>query len=325
MASSSGGVWDTPVTRLLDCELPIVLAPMGAVSGGGLAAAVAQAGGCGLLGPGYLDETWIEREFDNAGNAPVGIGFITWHLSRYPERLDAALARKPSAVMLSFGDASPFAARIKDAGARLIMQVQTVADAERAAELGADLIVAQGTEAGGHGASRGTFALVPAVADAVAPVPVMAAGGVADGRGMAASFMLGAAGVLVGTRLFATREALGHANVKARLAQARGDETLRTQIFDIIRGIDWPSGYTGRAVRNDFAARWDGREDELLTAVEEERPRFQAAVEAGDTDGGLVWASESVDLIREVEPAGEVVRRMADEAARLLGQGAPLR
>jgi len=312
----------TDLTRLFGLTAPIVLAPMGAVSGGALAAAVTRAGGLGLIGPGYLDEAWIEREFDAAGNISVGIGFITWDLAKSPRRLDAALARRPSAVMLSFGDASPFVRKIKDAGARLILQVQTLAMAREAAKIGADVIVAQGIEAGGHGADpiagRSTLPFVPATVDAVAPLPVLAAGGIADGRGLAAALALGAAGALVGTRFMAATESLAHANAKARLAAAGGDDTLRTRVFDIGRAIDWPQEYTGRAVANDFTRRWHGREAGLRADLDAERARYFAAADKGDPDTMVVWAGEGLDLFAQVEPAADIVHRMMAEAEAAL-------
>src|SRR5690606_21593369 len=132
-----------------------------------------------------------------------------------------------------------------------------------AREAGADLIVAQGTEGGGHGGLRATLPLVPAVVDAVAPLPVLAAGGIGDGRGLAAALMLGAQGVLVGTRFCATPQALGNDDAKRRIVEARGDETLRTRVFDIVRGYDWPPPYTGRGLPNRFMQRWHGHEEEL--------------------------------------------------------------
>jgi len=190
----------TELTRRFGLRYPVVSAPMGAVAGGRLAAAVSRAGGLGLIGPGYLDAEWIEAQFALAGGERVGIGFITWDLERSPARLAVALDHKPAAVMLSFGDATPFVAPIRRAGAALILQVQSLAAARTAAAFEPDLIVAQGTEAGGHGASRALFPLLPAVVDAVAPIPVAAAGGVADGRGLVAALALGASGALIGTR-----------------------------------------------------------------------------------------------------------------------------
>jgi nitronate monooxygenase len=298
---------------------------MGAVSGGALAGAVSRAGGLGLLGPGYEDEAWIEREFAAADGVPVGIGFITWHLARHPDRLRAALAQKPVAVMLSFGDPAPFVGAIRAAGAKLIVQVQTLADARSAAALGADIVVAQGAEAGGHGAKRATLPLVPAVVDAIAPTPVAAAGGIADGRGLAAALVLGAAGVLVGTRFYASREALGHAAAKARLVDYGGDATLRTTVFDVVRGRDWPVRFTGRALANQLSDRWHGREAELQAQLAEERERYAAADGAGDVSRAVVWASEAIDLIRDLPPAAEIVQRMVSAAGAALERGLALR
>ena len=317
-----GAAMDTAVTRLLGIRYPILLAPMGAVSGGALATAVTQAGGFGMIGPGYLDEAWIGREFDAAGNAPVGIGFITWHLAQHPQRLAAALARKPAAVMLSFGDAAPFVDKIRAAGAKLIMQVQTLTDARRAAELGADLIVAQGGEAGGHGASRGTLPLTAAVVDAVSPIPVVAAGGIADGRGLAAALALGAAGALVGTRFFATREALGHPAAKAGLVAGQGDATVRTTVFDVIRRIDWPKPYTGRALGNRTIENWHGRESELVADLDRQNASYTAAAAQGDFDAAVLWAGEGVDLIRDIPSARDVVIKMAAEARAAIERAA---
>jgi nitronate monooxygenase len=314
----------TALTKLLGISHPVILAPMGAVSGGRLAAAVSRAGGLGLLGPGYLGPEWIEKEFAAAGNMPVGIGFITWHLSRHPERLDAALVHKPPVVMLSFGDPSAIIPRIKAAGAKCLAQVQSVADAILAAKAGADAIVAQGSEAGGHGAHRGGFALLPAVVDAVAPIPVVAAGGIADGRGLAAALMLGACGVLIGTRFFASEEALGTKAMKQRLVEGKGDETLRTTVFDIVRKIDWPRPYDGRALANDFTRDWHGHEADLASHLQRENARYVAANEKGDTGTTVVWAGESVDLIDRIEPAEEILKRIVGEAENHLRRGPAL-
>lgn len=312
----------TALTDLLGIRHPILLAPMGGISGGALAAAVTRAGGFGLLGPGYHDSDWIAREFDAAGNAAVGIGFITWDLAKSPRRLDAALARSPRAVMLSFGDAAPFADKIRQAGAKLVMQVQTLAAAQDAARLGADIIVAQGTEAGGHCATRALFPLLPAVVDAVAPIPVVAAGGIVEGRGLAAALALGASGVLMGTRFYAAAESLGHANAKARLVAGKGDETLRTRVFDAARGYDWPKNYPGRALANAFTHDWAGREGELAPNLETERVRYAAAAAAGDFSTAVVWAGEGVDLIDEILPAATIVERVIAGAHAALERAA---
>ena len=314
----------TALTELFGIRHPIVLAPMGMTSGGALAAAVTRAGGLGLIGVGYADEAFINREFDAAGNQPVGIGFITWDLAKAPKRLDVALARKPRAVVLSFGDAAPFVRPIKDSGAKLIMQVQNLALAREARRLGADVIIAQGVEAGGHGGDpnngRSTLPLVPAIVDAVNPVPVLAAGGIADGRGLAAALALGAAGALIGTRFIAATESLSHVNAKQRVAAAGGDDTLRTRVFDIGRAIDWPEEYTGRALANDFSGRWHGNEAALRQALDTERPRYFEAAGRGDTGTMVVWAGEGLDLIKDVQPAAMIVERIVAEAEAALAR-----
>jgi len=308
----------TRLTELLEVQHPILLAPMDVVADGKLAAAVSQAGGFGIIGGGYGDETWLTRELDAAGGARVGVGFITWSMAKQPRLLDLALERKPPAIILSFGDVQPHAGKIKRAGAKMICQIQTVAQAKDAVMHGADVLVAQGGEAGGHGMSRGTFALVPAVADVARGVPVAAAGGVADGRGLAAALMLGADGVLAGTRFFATQEAFGIAAAKQRIVDATGDATIRSILFDIARRNVLPAPYTGRVLRNEFSERWRGREAELMQHQAAEADRYDKAKAAGDFDTAAVIAGEAVDMISDIPPAAEVVDRMVRQASALL-------
>jgi nitronate monooxygenase len=309
----------TRLTELLRIKHPILLAPMDIVADGRLAAIVSRAGGFGIIGGGYGDEAWLTREMDAAGDARVGVGFITWSMARRPRLLDLVLERRPPAVMLSFGEVRPHAEKIKKAGALFICQVQTLEQGKDAAASGADILVAQGSEAGGHGISRGTFSFVPAVVDAAPGVCVAAAGGVADGRGLAAALMLGADGVLVGTRFYATREAAAHSAAKERIAAASGDKTIRGILFDIARRNVWPSPYTGRVLCNEFSERWRGREAELLRH-HEEVTRYAAARDAGDFNTAAVIAGEVVDLITDIPPAAEIVERIATEAAELIAR-----
>jgi nitronate monooxygenase len=308
------------LTQTLGIEHPILLAPMDVVSGGKLAAAVSQAGGLGLLGGGYGEGGWIDREWDRAGNSPIGCGFITWSLARQPHLLARALARRPVAVMLSFGDPRPFAPAIRLAGSRLICQVQTVSQAREAVEAGADVIVAQGTEAGGHGMSEPLFTLLPQVVDACPGTVVVAAGGIADGRGLAAALMLGAEGVMMGTRFYASQEAEGHPEAKNRIVEAGGGETVRSIVFDLSRGIRWPASYTGRLLRNRHLETWLGREKELAAQMDEVGREYAAARERGDFDVAGVIAGDSCALIHDIPPAGELVERIVEEAERLLGE-----
>ncbi|MEP7281637.1 MAG: nitronate monooxygenase [Rubrivivax sp.] len=315
----------TELTEMFGLGHPVVLGPMGGVSGGRLAAAVSNAGGLGLVGGGYGDPQWLCAELERVRvetERPWGVGFITWSIER--SIIELALSYRPHAVMLSFGDPRPYAALVKASGCRLICQVQDVAGARLAHAAGADLVVAQGTEGGGHGGRRATLPLVPAVVDAVAPLPVVAAGGIADGRGLAAALMLGACGALMGTRFYASDEALGSDRAKRRIAQASGDETERTTAFDIVRQLAWPASYTGRALRNAFMQRWQGREDELAAARAVESPAYQEATRAEDFETAMVWAGEAVDLIASVEAAGALVRQISEQAEACLRSAGPL-
>jgi nitronate monooxygenase len=308
----------TRLTELLAIKHPILLAPMDIVADGRLAAAVSRAGGFGIIGGGYGDETWLKREMDAAGDTRVGVGFITWSMARRPKLLDSVLERRPPAVMLSFGDVQPHAQKIKGVGALLICQVQTLGQAIDAVTNGADILVAQGAEAGGHGISRSTFPFIPAVVDAIPNTPVAAAGGVGDGRGLAAALMLGADGVLVGTRFYASQEAAGMQSAKNRIVTATGDRTIRSILFDIARRNVWPAPYSGRVLQNDFSEKWRGREADLLQHQDEEAARYAAARAASDFDTAAVIAGEVVDLITDIPSAAEIVERMMASATHLL-------
>ncbi|MDE2369279.1 MAG: nitronate monooxygenase [Burkholderiales bacterium] len=319
----------TTLNTILGVEHPILLAPMDLVADARLSLAVTDAGGYAFLGGGYGDEAWLRQEFallaqsGRARRPDFGVGFITWSLARRPQLLDLALEQGAGAIWLSFGDPAPFALRIKSAGAKLVCQVQTEAMACAALEAGADILVAQGGEAGGHGVSRGTLALVPAMVDLAGPnVPVVAAGGIADGRGLAACLMLGAAGVAIGTRLYATVEAAGMQAAKQRIVEAGGDDSLRSVVFDISRRNLWPAPFTGRCLINDHLKRWAGRELDLMRAIDAEGPRYAAARAAGNFETAAVIAGEAVALIHDIPNAGEVIERMIGMATALLREGA---
>lgn len=314
----------TRLTERLGLRHPIIGAPMAFAAGGRLAAAISDAGALGLIGGGYGDADWLTREFDVAGDRPVGCGFITWSMRKQPAILDVALARNPKAIFLSFDDPAPFAARIKNRGVLLICQIQTRKDALRALDCGADIIVAQGSEAGGHGEGRGTFALIPEIADVIANqspnVLLCAAGGVADGRGIAAALMLGADGVVVGSRFWASEEANVGARMHAVAVGATGDDTIRSQLMDMARKLDWPSRYTARVLRNQFIKRWQGREEELRAAADEVAPQYQRAWTEGDPDESNTFVGEVVGLIDKIEPVAKIVDRMVSDAARIISR-----
>jgi len=312
----------TPLTARLGIQHPILSAPMDVIAGARLTSAVSAAGGFGILGGGYGDMAWLQQETAklSGSSAPFGIGFITWSLARQPELLDIALNARPRAIMLSFGDPKTFAPRIKASGALLICQVQDEAMARQALDAGADILIAQGTEAGGHGASRTTIDIVPAIVDLVAGrVPVVAAGGIADGRGLAAMMMLGAAGVLLGTRFYASLEADGAEEAKERICAASSGNSVRGIIFDLSRNNVWPAPFTGRCLVNDHARRWMGREVEMMQNVAAVAAEYAAAKAAGNFDVAAVIAGEAVGLIHDIPPAAEIVDRIVTEAEQILG------
>lgn len=221
----------TKLTDRFGIRYPIIQAPMAFAAGGKLAAAVSSAGGLGFIGGAYGDADWVSEQFNVASNQSVGCGFITWALKNQPDLLGRVLERNPAAVFLSFGDPAPFIDTIKSANVPVICQIQTLRDAKHAIDVGADVIIAQGSEAGGHGEKRATFTLVPEVADYIAQnapdIILCAAGGIGDGRGLAAALMLGADGVLVGSRFWASNEALVHPKMLQAAIVADGDDTLR--------------------------------------------------------------------------------------------------
>ena len=310
-----------PLTTRLGIRHPILSAPMDVIAGAHLTMAVSEAGGFGILGGGYGERVWLEAETARLKrfSGAFGIGFITWSLAKQPELLDIALAAKPRAIMLSFGDPKPFAARIKSSGALLIFQAQDEAMALQAIDAGANILIAQGTEAGGHGASRTTIDIVPAIIDLIAGrVPVAAAGGIADGRGLAAMMMLGAAGVLLGTRFYASVECDGAEEAKQRICAAASGNSVRGIIFDLSRNNVWPAPFTGRCLINDHARRWIGREVELMQNVKMVAAEYAAAKAAGNFDIAAVIAGEAVGLIHDIPPAAEIVGRIVTEAEQLL-------
>lgn len=310
----------TAFTKLFSLRHPIALAPMGGASGGALAAAVSNGGGLGLVGGGREEPGWLDRELEivaGGTDQPWGVGFQSWATD--VATVERALVHHPRAVMLSFGDPRPFVAPIRRAGAALIVQVTDLEEAREAMDVGADVVVAQGTEAGGHGGRRGTLPFVPVVADLAAPTPVLAAGGIADGRGVAAALALGAAGALVGTRFLAALEALVTPSVTKAIIEGGGEDTERSRVSDIARGAPWPSRYAARTLRNPFFDQWRGREDELA-ADSAAQQAYREAVARGDLPAEPVWASEAIDLITEVSPAADLVGALAAQAEEALAR-----
>ena len=323
----------TRLTERFGIRHPIVCAPMALVTGGALAAAVSRAGGLGIVGGGYAGtlggEPDLETEIARAKSGKFGVGFITWALARAPEMLTKALKHSPFCVFLSFGDPRPFAAQIRDAGATLICQVQFLSQIDMALEAGTAAVVVQGTEAGGHGANRSTFPFVPEAADYLkqrSPKTLLiAAGGIADGRGLAAALMLGADGVVVGTRLWASAEALTPKAHTDKAIGKSGDATIRTKVLDALRGVPWPREYSLRFLKNKLTDEWADREAEAFRAFGALSAKYAQARAQNDLDTVAVICGEAVGLLKDRPTAESIVKSMAAQAANLLLNGGKLK
>ncbi|HET7530836.1 MAG TPA: nitronate monooxygenase [Mycobacteriales bacterium] len=296
----------TWLTDRFDLSVPVVLAPMAGVAGGRLAAAVSSAGALGLVGIGYEspEELTAEAEIARASGRAFGIGLIAWVAEERPELVEAAVAARPGLLALSFGRYEHHVAAARDAGIAVAVQVGTVEEARRAVDAGVDVVVARGGEGGGHGRDVvATLPLLQAVLDAV-DVPVLAAGGIATARGLAAVLAAGAAGAWVGTAFLACPEGNNPPSARAAVVGAGEADTIYTSVLDIGRAIPWPAEYGGRALRNAFADTWHGREDELRAA-------------GARSDEPVVWAGQGVGLVTEERPAADVVADLGRAEALL--------
>ncbi len=293
-------------------RVPVVQAPMAGVSGGALVAAVAGAGGLGLIGVGSVTPApWVAEQAAVAagGGRPYGIGLMAWALRGRPDLLDAALAAAPALVSVSYGPYAPVVPVLQAAGIAVATQVGTVDEARAAEQAGVDLVVARGGEGGGHG--RGDVATLPLLQEVLEAVrlPVLAAGGIGSARGVAAVLAAGAAGVWAGTAFLACPEARTTTAARERLLAAPGTGTSYGRVFDVGQRLDWPPEYGGRALSNAFSDRWAGREDELA-GDDEAAAELQDAVRARDLDVAPVWAGQAVGLLQQPRPAAEVVAEL---------------
>ncbi len=286
-----------------------------------LTAAVSNAGGLGVMGVSYFEPAAIgavAAEVRSLTDRPFGLNLLLWDSEH---SVDAVLATGPAVFSTAWPtadqDLREIFARAHDAGSMVMHMVPTLAEAERAAAAGADVIVAQGTEGGGHVGLVSSTVIVPQVARAVAPVPVLAAGGFADGAGLAAALMLGADGVLLGTRFLATTEAPVTDAYKQVLVDSDGHDTMLSEVPDLLAGAMWPGAH-GRVVRNRLVEMWTRRDGELRARRQELLHDAVAARGAGDTDRSVVWAGQSAGLIDHIEPAGEVVTRIVEEAELII-------
>jgi nitronate monooxygenase len=310
----------TPLCDLLTLAHPIISAPMGGAATAELAAAVSAAGGLGMIGGSGPSPAWLRtqiRAVRERTDRPFGVGFIS-SAPGVEELVRIAIEERVAAISHSFADPTPYVAPAHAAGIKVLAQVQTVAQARVAAQAGVDVIAAQGTDAGGHTGAIGTLSLLPAVLDAVAPLPVVAAGGIGDGRGLAAMLLLGAVGAWIGTRFVASEEARGAAWLKQRVVAATADETVLTRVYDLATAAPFPAEIGQRVLVNAFTQAWHGREDEVVTRRAELRGAIERASAVGDTGVAPVSAGGAAGVIAAVEPAGEIVRRIVAEAERVL-------
>ena len=302
----------TRFTELFGLDHPLMSAPMAMHSGGTLAAAVSAAGALGSFGGvNQSGPPWVTEQaalVRSRTDRPYAVGFITTFLPAMEPLFDAALAARPDAIALSFGDPTPWMGRIRDAGARVICQVQTVADADVAVEAGTDVLAVQGTEAGGH---TGTMTLLPlllAVAERHPSVPLLAAGAIADGRGLATALTAGADGAWLGTAFLATDEAVEiDDDYKRAIVDSDGGDTIFTKVFDIASRAPWPQGIGARMQRDAFTEEWGEREAELRTSLDDlaapPRP---------------LYYGQSASFVHRVRPAADVVRDISEGAERVL-------
>lgn len=311
-------------TRLCDVlgiQYPIISAPMAGASGAELAAAVSIAGGLGMIGASFASPEWLREQIDEVRrrtDLPFGVGFVT--SSPDTEALmEIALEHRVPVVSHAFADAAPYIEITAPMGIKTMVQVQTLEQAKAAARAGADVIAAQGVEAGGHtGMVNSTLPFVPAVIDVVGDIPVVAAGGIGDARGIAAVLMLGAEGAWMGTRFVASIESLSADLNKQQIVAHQIDDFVMSRVYDIVREAPFPEGVGERILRNPLTQAWQGHEDDVEAHKEEILTQLQAAVDAGDTSLARILAGNSAGLVHNIEPAGDIVRRLVAETEQIL-------
>jgi len=320
----------TPICDRLGISVPIGNAGMaGGTALAPLAVAVSKAGGLGAIGgidrrgPEFLRQQI--RAVREATDRPFSVNLLAFVLDMAPAFLDVCIEERVPSITFSFGDVTPHVAKAKDAGITVIRQVQTVAAAREAVAAGVDVLIAQGGEAGGHTGVVATMALVPQVVDLAGAVPVLAAGGIADGRGMVAALALGAQGVIMGTRFVASEEctttAHGH---REKIIAATADDTVYTDVFDIVDGMKWPAGISGRSISTPFAQEWHGREAELAAQRDAIRAESTTPGEAPER-AHSAYAGQSAGLVHDVKPAAAIVRDIVREAEAVLASLSSLR
>ncbi|MGE4049411.1 MAG: NAD(P)H-dependent flavin oxidoreductase [Acetobacteraceae bacterium] len=313
-------------TRLCDflgIDVPIIQAPMGAgTTNAALAAAVSNAGGLGGFGSLFRTTDDIKRDIDqirSLTNRHFAVNHIPPTLDR--EAFQYTLAARPPVVSFTLGDPGDLVREAQEVGARVIVQITTVRQAMEAAERGADVIIAQGSEAGGYSGDVSTMTLVPQVVDAVSPVPVVASGGIYDGRGIAAALMLGAVGVNIGTRFLASSEAPTDESYRQAIAEAKSEDAVKVDVFNDIKVLPGRGGYGTvlRALRSPFIDEWSGKREEAADLGERLWDEIQSRVRAGLRRETLVTAGQTVGGIRGTLSVAEIMRNLVAETNAALG------
>jgi nitronate monooxygenase/enoyl-[acyl-carrier protein] reductase II len=314
----------THLCDLLGIDVPIILAGMGAgATSAGFAAAVSNEGGLGSVGSLFCPTDAVKREIDLLPTL-TNRNFAINHI---PQALDVeafrhTLRARPAVISFALDDPGDLVRQAHDVGSRVMVQVTTVGQAVQAAERGVDVIIAQGGEAGGYGGTVSTMALVPQVVDAVSPIPVVAAGGIYDGRGIAAAFMLGAVGVNIGTRFLASKEAPIDDDWKQAIIEAHSEDAVKAEVINDIIPVPGSVGYgtVGRTLRTPFLDEWGAKRDEARRSG----PRLWAEIverlRRGRRRETLVWAGQTAGGVREIKTVAEIMRQLVDEAEAALAR-----
>lgn len=317
MTSLGGMGLRTAVCDVLGVEHPVGNAGMAGVAYADLCAAVADAGGIGTLALGGATAAEAAEQVAAVKaitERPFSVNFISWTIEGDASPLEAALEAGVASVTLSFGDPAPFVDRVHAAGALLVNQVQTLEAARRAVEVGADVIIAQGNEAGGHTGITPLLPLLSQVVDVAGEIPVIAAGGIGGGRGLAAVLMLGAQGALMGTRFIASDEATSRwPQLPQQVVAATADDSVWTTAIDIAQGSGrsrWPQGIGARTIRTPWVERWVGHEDELAGALAADPD----ADHADGRDPTPAYAGPAAGMVTQHEPAAQIVNSVIAEA-----------
>ena len=318
----------THLCDLLGIEYPVIQAPVGSSTNAELVAAVSNAGGLGSLAIGLRPAEDFKRELARLPKLtarPFAVNHAVVLLDE--ELFGLTLQAKPAVISFATNDPGDLVERAHAAGSRVVHQIHTVKQAVQAAERGVDVIVAQGAEAGGEHGTVGALALIPQVVAAVSPIPVVAAGGIADGRGLAAALVLGAQGVQMGTRFLASAEAPIGEGWKRAILAAESEDAVDTELLHDIAPRHGGGGYEllTRVLRTPFLDKWRGRREEARREAEHLRQELRTARQQGREHEFLPWAGQSAGAIREILPAAEIVRRVIRQAQEALAQVSAVR